>query len=112
MNYNGFLLQSKINLEITYDAPAGSGKGEGDGDEDEAGGEGDLEGEEEGGGCAYSVFFLSKKMSQLFNCQSNAFKHVTQIPSFKRVIHVIKVWSSLNVLVEQYNFSQMWQVLK
>ena len=58
MNYNGFLLQSKINLEITYDAPAGSGKGEGDGDEDEAGGEGDLEGEEEGGGCAYSVFFF------------------------------------------------------
>lgn len=62
---------------------------------------------------AHTVFFfLSKKMSQLFNCQSNAFKHVTQILSFKRVIHVIKVWSSLNVLVEQYNFSQMWQVLK
>ena len=57
MNYNGFLLQSKINLEITYDAPAGSGKG-GDGDEDEAGGEGDLEGEEEGGGCAYGAFFF------------------------------------------------------
>lgn len=73
MNYNGFLLQSKINLEITYDAPAGSGKGEGDGDEDEAGGEGDLEGEEEGGGCAYSVFFFCHR--RCHNCSTVSQMH-------------------------------------
>ena len=48
-------LQSKINLELTYTAPADAGGGGGgggeEGDEDEAGEEGDVMGEE--GVCMY-----------------------------------------------------------
>ena len=68
-----FLLQSKINLELTYSAPAGSGKeggGDPDADEDEAAGEGDLEGEEDGGRSACSAS-VSQKMS--------VFNHVFQL---------------------------------
>ena len=105
MDYIRFLLQSKINLELTYTAPAGSGKGGGDdpdADEDEATGEGDLEGDEEGGRSAYSAS-VSQKISVLyrmflFNCRSNAlsfnchsnvslkFVH-SNLASFKCVIH-------------------------
>ena len=103
MDYIRFLLQSKINLELTYTAPAGSGKGGGDdpdADEDEATGEGDLEGDEEGGRSAYSasvslsslshVFVqLSFKCIVSFNCQLNVslkFVH-SNLASFKCVIH-------------------------
>ena len=122
MDYIRFLLQSKINLELTYSAPAGSGKGEGDdpdADEDEATGEGDLEGDEEGGRSAYSAS-VSQKISVLyrmflFNCRSNALCHLTVIQtchlnlSIQTLLHsnvlfirtcVIQMWSSSNVLVE------------
>ena len=124
MDYICFLLQSKINLELTYSAPAGSGKGGGDdpdADEDEATGEGDLEGEEEGGRSAYSAS-VSQKISVLFrmflfNCRSNVLCHSTIIRTchlslfIQILLHsnvsfirtcVIQMWSSLND-----DFSQM-----
>ena len=55
-----FFLQSKINLELTYDAPAVSGTGGGgedeDEDEDEAGGKWDIVKGEEKGECVCSIF--------------------------------------------------------
>ena len=56
-----FSLQSKINLELTYDTPAVSGTGRGGGededdDEDEAGGKWDIVKKEEKGECVCSIF--------------------------------------------------------
>ena len=68
-----FLLQSKINLELTYSAPAGSGKeggGDPDADEDEAAGEGDLEGEEDGGRSACSVPLCHRRCWSSITCFS------------------------------------------
>ena len=95
MDYIRFLLQSKINLELTYSAPAGSGKGGGDdpdADEDEATGEGDLEGDEEGGRSAYSAS-VSQKISVLyrmffFNCRSNALCHLTVIQTCHLILSI------------------------
>ena len=114
-DYICFLLQSKINLELTYTTPVGSGKGgDRDTDEDEAWSDGDIEGEAEGGGCACSAFVSQMSvlthMFQLPFCstviQINAFCHSTVIRPCHSNLS-IQMLHHLNVLLVIHLYSNV-----